>query len=58
MLASRNGGAMSSILPAVDALLGISNTSVELREAVKTFEVLRQGGTSPGEKSGENHGKI
>lgn len=31
-------GAMSSILPAVDALLGIRNTSVELREAVKKFE--------------------
>lgn len=31
-------GAMSSILPAVDALLGICNTSVELREAVTTFE--------------------
>ena len=29
---------MSSILPAVDALLGIRNTSVELREAVTTFE--------------------
>ena len=29
---------MSSILPAVDALLGIRNTSVELREAVKKFE--------------------
>jgi hypothetical protein len=29
---------MSSILPAVDALLGICNTSVELREAVTTFE--------------------
>ncbi|CAE7921366.1 pksN [Symbiodinium necroappetens] len=31
-------GAMSTILPAVDALLGIRNTSAELREAVKTFE--------------------
>lgn len=31
-------GAMSSILPAVDALLGIRNTSAELREAVKKFE--------------------
>ncbi|CAE7232948.1 Ido1 [Symbiodinium natans] len=31
-------GAMSTILPAVDALLGIRNTSAELREAVKAFE--------------------
>jgi len=31
-------GAMSTILPAVDALLGIKNTSAELREAVKAFE--------------------
>lgn len=31
-------GAMSTILPAVDALLGIRNTSAELREAVKRFE--------------------
>jgi len=29
---------MSTILPAVDALLGIRNTSAELREAVKAFE--------------------
>ncbi|CAE7404862.1 Ido1 [Symbiodinium natans] len=37
---SLNGpsGAMSTILPAVDALLGIQNTSAELREAVKAFE--------------------
>eukprot|EP00434_Breviolum_minutum_P019310 symbB.v1.2.017021.t1/scaffold1316.1/size125546/11 len=31
-------GAMSTILPSVDALLGIRNTSANLREAVKTFE--------------------
>eukprot|EP00931_Biecheleriopsis_adriatica_P085010 TRINITY_DN5914_c0_g1_i4.p1 TRINITY_DN5914_c0_g1~~TRINITY_DN5914_c0_g1_i4.p1 ORF type:complete len:1077 (-),score=151.97 TRINITY_DN5914_c0_g1_i4:216-3446(-) len=32
-------GAMSTILPCVDTLLGIRNTSSELRETVKDFEV-------------------
>ncbi|CAJ1342409.1 unnamed protein product [Effrenium voratum] len=32
-------GAMSTILPSVDAALGIRNTSAELREAVKNFEM-------------------
>jgi hypothetical protein len=43
---------MSSILPAVDALLGICNTSVELREAVTTFEE-KMGGFFSGKSMGK-----
>ena len=36
----RSSGAMSTILPSVDALLGIRNTSANLREALPRCEIM------------------